>query len=59
MSVTTDAIAIAAGLVRVAADLFDGRETTEGARRRVREILPESSASEDAARDLRGPPSSD
>lgn len=45
-------IDIGIALARVAVDLFDGRETENGARRRVRDILPEEGASEKAARDL-------
>jgi hypothetical protein len=52
MSALTDIATVAVELVRLAADLFDGRETKEGARRRVRDILPEDGASEQAARDL-------
>lgn len=40
------------GLARIAVDLFDGRETEEGARRRVRDLMPEDGDSERAARDL-------
>jgi hypothetical protein len=45
-------IEIGIALARIAVDLFDGRETEEGARRRVRDILPDEGASERAARDL-------
>ena len=45
-------IEIGIALARIAVDLFDGRETEEGARRRVRDVLPEEGASERAARDL-------
>lgn len=52
MSAITDAVTIATELVRLAVDLFDGRETPQGAHRRVRDILPDDGASEQAARDL-------
>ncbi len=49
---TAQLIEAGIALARVAVDLFDGRETEEGARRRVRDILPDEGASERAAEDL-------
>lgn len=43
---------IAVELFRVGMDLIDGRETPEGAHRRVRDILPDEGASERSAREL-------
>lgn len=47
-----EAIELATALVDVARDLLTGNETPAGARRRVADILPERSASEDAAEDI-------
>jgi hypothetical protein len=43
---------IALGLIEVARDLLAGQETPAGARKRVRDILPEKSHSEEAAEDI-------
>jgi hypothetical protein len=48
----TEAIQLATALVDVARDLLTGNETPAGARQRVRDILPEDSDSEKAAKDL-------
>lgn len=47
-----DALRIAAELLRLALALFEGSATPADAHRRVREILPEKSASEQAAEDI-------
>lgn len=47
-----EAIKLGVELARLAVDLFDGRETEAGARRRVRDILPDKSHSEQAAEDI-------
>lgn len=47
-----EAIQLATALVDIARDLLTGSETPRGAEKRVRDILPERSASEDAADDL-------
>lgn len=52
MSPLEVAARIAVELFRVGMDLLDGRETPEGAHKRVRDILPEESDSERAAREL-------
>lgn len=45
-------IELGMGLARIAVDLFDGRETEQGARQRVRDLMPEDGDSEQAAKDL-------
>lgn len=52
LSPLVEAARLAVDLIRLAMDLFDGNETPEGAHRRVREILPDESESERAAREL-------
>lgn len=52
MSPLETAARIAVELFRVGFDLLDGTETPDGARRRVRSILPDESESEKAAREL-------
>jgi hypothetical protein len=47
-----DPLKLGMELARLAVDLFDGRETPEGARVRVKDILPEKSESEKAAEDI-------
>jgi hypothetical protein len=47
-----EAIELATALVDVARDLLTGAETPAGARRRVRDILPEKSESESAEEDI-------
>jgi hypothetical protein len=47
-----DAVQIGLKLLDVARDLFAGKETPHGARRRVDDILPEKSYSEQAAEEL-------
>lgn len=52
MSPLEAASQIAVELFRVGMDLIDGKETQDGARVRVRDILPEQSESEKAAEDI-------
>lgn len=47
-----EALKLGVELARLAVDLFDGRETPDGARVRVRDILPEQSESEKAVEDI-------
>lgn len=52
MSAEDTLVALGMGLARIAVDLFEGRETEQGARQRVRDLMPEDGDSEQAARDL-------